>query len=566
MKKILLLVLFFIILVSGQEKSTQKLLHQIKIKSKNLLSDKIFLKNNFDFLGEENKLLVLIVSEKEIEQIKKLGYEIVFDEEGKPLKEINKFSKKNLVPSNYPSLETIIAKMEEAESNYSQIAKLIDLTEKYGTPPTFEGRHMYAIKISKNVSENEDEPDILIVSNHHAREIVTPLIALNAMDKFTKEYGKDQQITDLVDNYEIWIAPTWNPDGYNYCYNVDYNWRKNRHVFSNGIGVDINRNYPQLWDSPNSGSTDPSSNTFKGKAPASEPETQTMIAFANDQKFEKVLDYHSRGREVLAGYADPIHPFDNWLFNEAKKISQNSGYGGATRRPSADGEHYQWQLSKKGAFAFLIETHTSFQPNYESAMQEVNLVWPGIIYFMERAIPVTGRVLDSKLLSPIEAEIEILNINFIAGEKLKSDKSFGRYNLFLPEGNYTVRFSAPDYISVEKNIYTSDLETTEFNIPMDRISSVTEKLNIPKNFFLAQNYPNPFNPTTTIEYSVAKEGLVNIAVFNVLGQKVADLVNEIKTVGNYKVNFNATNLTTGAYYYKLTSGNYTITRKMQLIK
>jgi len=96
--------------------------------------------------------------------------------------------------------------------------------------------------------------------------------------------------------------------------------------------------------------------------------------------------------------------------------------------------------------------------------------------------------------------------------------------------------------------------------------SADENLSKPIKFELSQNFPNPFNPTTTIEYSVAKEGLINISVFNILGQKVAELINEVKSVGNYKINFNASNLTSGVYYYKLTAGNYTIAKKMQLIK
>ncbi len=98
------------------------------------------------------------------------------------------------------------------------------------------------------------------------------------------------------------------------------------------------------------------------------------------------------------------------------------------------------------------------------------------------------------------------------------------------------------------------------------LSAVEELSGMPEDFKLSQNYPNPFNPTTTIEFSIAKEGMVNISVFNVLGQKVAELINDVKSVGNYKVNFNASNLTSGVYYYRLTAGNYTITKKMQLIK
>ncbi len=90
----------------------------------------------------------------------------------------------------------------------------------------------------------------------------------------------------------------------------------------------------------------------------------------------------------------------------------------------------------------------------------------------------------------------------------------------------------------------------------------------PKQFALAQNYPNPFNPSTLIQYDVAKSGRVTIEVFNVLGQKVQTLVNENKVAGRYSVQFNATNLSSGTYFYRMTAGNgeFMQTMKMMLVK
>ncbi|MFN3639055.1 MAG: choice-of-anchor J domain-containing protein, partial [Chloroherpetonaceae bacterium] len=91
---------------------------------------------------------------------------------------------------------------------------------------------------------------------------------------------------------------------------------------------------------------------------------------------------------------------------------------------------------------------------------------------------------------------------------------------------------------------------------------------IPKSFALAQNYPNPFNPSTLIQYDVAKAGRVTIELFNVLGQKVQTLVNENKAPGRYLVQFNAANLSSGTYFYRMTAGNgeFMQTMKMMLVK
>jgi photosystem II stability/assembly factor-like uncharacterized protein len=88
----------------------------------------------------------------------------------------------------------------------------------------------------------------------------------------------------------------------------------------------------------------------------------------------------------------------------------------------------------------------------------------------------------------------------------------------------------------------------------------------PDKFILSQNYPNPFNNSTVIIYSIPKEELVTIKIYNILGEEVAALVNETKAAGNYKVTFNSDNLTSGVYLYKLTSGGFTQTKKMILLK
>jgi hypothetical protein len=90
--------------------------------------------------------------------------------------------------------------------------------------------------------------------------------------------------------------------------------------------------------------------------------------------------------------------------------------------------------------------------------------------------------------------------------------------------------------------------------------------NLLGSFVLYQNYPNPFNPSTTIRYAIPKAGQVKLNVYSVTGKLVASLVDEYKTAGNYAVNFNATNLASGVYFYRLTSGAFVENRKMILIK
>lgn len=88
----------------------------------------------------------------------------------------------------------------------------------------------------------------------------------------------------------------------------------------------------------------------------------------------------------------------------------------------------------------------------------------------------------------------------------------------------------------------------------------------PDNFKLLQNFPNPFNPSTKISYAIPENGLVTLKVYNAIGQQVATLVNQYQVAGGYDVDFSAKNLNNGVYFYSITFGNSTITKKMILIK
>ncbi len=89
---------------------------------------------------------------------------------------------------------------------------------------------------------------------------------------------------------------------------------------------------------------------------------------------------------------------------------------------------------------------------------------------------------------------------------------------------------------------------------------------VPSEFTLQQNYPNPFNPTTSIRYSVPARSMVTLAVYNLLGQQVAQLVSGDREKGNYEVRFNASALPSGTYFYRLAAGSFVETRRMMLVK
>ncbi|MCX7878753.1 MAG: T9SS type A sorting domain-containing protein, partial [Ignavibacteria bacterium] len=90
---------------------------------------------------------------------------------------------------------------------------------------------------------------------------------------------------------------------------------------------------------------------------------------------------------------------------------------------------------------------------------------------------------------------------------------------------------------------------------------------VPENYMLYQNYPNPFNPTTNIKFGIPKAGNVKLVVFDILGREVATIVNnEFRDVGTYTVTFDASHLSSGVYFYRLESGDFSQTKKMLLVK
>lgn len=129
-----------------------------------------------------------------------------------------------------------------------------------------------------------------------------------------------------------------------------------------------------------------------------------------------------------------------------------------------------------------------------------------------------------------------------------------------------------DYTFVDDNVvngtYTYRLKQIDYDGRFSYSDNVIIEvlINTPQEFALAQNYPNPFNPSTVINYSLAQGGNVRLAVYNSLGQEITTLVNEFKDAGNYQVSFDASNLSSGVYLYKLETPNYTSIKKMILNK
>ncbi|HSK27887.1 MAG TPA: M14 family zinc carboxypeptidase [Jiangellales bacterium] len=173
------------------------------------------------------------------------------------------------------------------------------------------GQDLLALKVSKNANQGQDgrKPAVLYLGAQHAREWITPEMVRRLMHHFIDGYGKDAEITRLVDTTELWFVPVANPDGYDFTFTPGNRlWRKNLQdndgdgTIRPGDGVDLNRNFAVKWGWDNEGSSpQPASETYRGPEPNSEPETEALDAFVGQVGFEHFVNYHSAAELLLYG-------------------------------------------------------------------------------------------------------------------------------------------------------------------------------------------------------------------------------------------------------------------------
>ena len=128
-----------------------------------------------------------------------------------------------------------------------------------------------------------------------------------------------------------------------------------------------------------------------------------------------------------------------------------------------------------------------------------------------------------------------------------------------------------DYSYTDKNLesgkYKYRLKQIDYNGNFEYFElAEIVSIGIPDKYDLSQNYPNPFNPVTTINYDLPSDGIVTLKVFDMLGREVKTLVNEFKTAGYHKIQFNAADLASGAYFYQMKAGDFVAVKKFVVLK
>jgi len=350
-------------------------------------------------------------------------------------------------PPGYHSPQQLESSFLELQTLRPDLALLIDIQSEFGAPPTYEGRSIKMLKISDNVQADEDEPNVLLISNHHARELITPEIALNLSRTLVLGYDSNPDYRDIINRYQIFVVWTANPDGLDYVWNVNTGWRKNRRPNNGGAyGVDLNRNYPFGWDFSCGGDNTPSSDTYRGPSAASEPEVQSIIKLHTIFNFAKVFDFHSYGRDVRQNYAACAAlptAIDSYFGEICAKLAASSSY--IQSRSCCTGGQIAYGYHSNGGISYLTETGTAFQPPANQMQEELVRVLPMTILYLQLPVPVTGHVIDASNGDRLAANLDIRSIGFNFRETFKSYLPHGRFHIWLPPGAWTVTFYASGY-------------------------------------------------------------------------------------------------------------------------
>ncbi|ARF57171.1 M14 family metallopeptidase [Streptomyces gilvosporeus] len=259
------------------------------------------------------------------------------------------------------------------------VAKYPRILSKQVIGKSQEGRDILALKLSKNVSKDENEPEVLFTAHQHAREHLTVEMALYLLNEFTSKYGSDDRITKMLDSREIWILPDLNPDGgaYDIATGKFQSWRKNRqpNAGSNEIGTDLNRNWDFKWGCCGGSSSDPGDETYRGPSAASAPEVQVVSKFVRSrivggkQQIKAAIDFHTYSELVLWPFGftnDETGPGmtqdDHDTFAAiGKKMAASNGYTPeqSSQLYITDGAIDDWLWGDQKIFAYTFEMYPS---------------------------------------------------------------------------------------------------------------------------------------------------------------------------------------------------------------
>jgi len=500
MKNIFITIITFFVITNSFAQNEMVL----RIKNANQASYQYFVKNNDEITAyRKGEYLDILANQNRYQDLLNQGWEF----------EVTQTTEKNIQHltaakdiNGYHTYDEALAYLQQIAADYPEICTLTDIGDSHGKEYFNNGvtgyqdyqHDIWMLKISDNVNENEDEPAVFYFGAHHAREPISTEVVLGIIEHLTSNYGSNDEITNMIDNSEIYIVPMVNPDGHEVVLDqLNTWWRKTaadndnngqfNYTSDGPDGVDPNRNYG--WNFGGDGSSgDPSSDTYHGPVAFSEPGIAAMRDLMASHHFTSGITYHSYSELVLYpyGYSDNIIAPDNdalaeLAVNMAQSIPKITGSGHYTPEQSNDlypasGVTDDWAYGNHGIFCYTVELGMEFIPPASQVSTIINDNIDAAMMILNRPNHqvLRGHVYDAETLEPIVAKVAINSIDETGSyrEPYKSDAEFGAYYRLLTAGSFNVNFSAYGYLPQDiSNVEITNNEATVLDVYLDRAVS-----------------------------------------------------------------------------------------------
>jgi hypothetical protein len=324
----------------------------------------------------------------------------------------------------YHTLAEIEAATAAVEAAHPDIAHRLSIGTSY------QGRQIWAMKISDNVDFDEPEPEVLYDGGTHADEHMGVEMTLRIMHWLVDGYGTDDRITKIVDSREIWIVFSVNPDGaaFDIRNGKFHLWRKNRQPTpgSTSIGTDLNRNFGYRWGGGGNTSPNPKAITYRGPAAFSAPETRAMRDFLKSrvvggrQQIRTHITFHEYGRLVMwpYGYTAADIPKDMTkddhaaLVHIGRRMAASNGYTPkqASSQYVTTGTTRDYTYGTYRIFSYTFELSTRDYPDDSKIASETGRNKEAVLYLAEKAwcpLTVLGATVRAARCGAFDDDLEV---------------------------------------------------------------------------------------------------------------------------------------------------------------
>jgi hypothetical protein len=361
--------------------------------------------------------------------------------------------------------------------------KYPDITALHTIGTTHLGREILALRITDNPAGEDGKPAVLLNAAHHGGELLSTEYALDAIKYILENHASSARVQGWVSGLDIWMVPLVNPDG---------NWRymrvsrqcdrKNaRDTNGDGTleiweGVDLNRNYPFRWGTgeiPSRGWH--RSSYYRGPSGGSEPETQAMMALANERHFVASISWHTSSTKILTPYT--IDRVKNLQPDIPALVMQpiiaqlpiqpnKKNFTLVRKLYSVDGVDQDWFFFNHGTLAYLLEGSHHNPGNWNTAQASIQGTRPVFQLLLDRLVQgpmVVGKVVNL-LGKPREAVVSIDEVKTFNGEQWKARAMDGRFARVVHRGGtFTIRATFGEK-SVSKTIQVRATGPTEVKL------------------------------------------------------------------------------------------------------